>query len=213
MNWIEWIGYAGSALVAVSLMMSAVVRLRVLNLAGALLFTVYGALVGVWPVLLVNAFIVLINAVHLGRMLRGRRDYFELMPVQDPGNPYLRRFLDFHADDIRRHFPDFDLDALDRPVIVFILRDMTPAGLVACSRAGDATLRIDLDYVRPAYRDFACARWFYREWGPRLGEMGFVRFAARTGAGVHRRYLERMGYCADPARGEGWYVRPTVMSA
>jgi len=212
-NWIEWIGYAGSALVAVSLMMSAVVRLRILNLAGALFFAVYGALVGALPVLLVNVFIVVINAVHLARMLRGRRDFFELMPMHDAHNPYLRRFLDFHDADIRRHFPDFDLAALDRPVIVFILRDLTPAGLVACSRAGDATLRVELDYVLPAYRDFECARWFYREWGPRLGGMGFVRFTARTGAGVHRRYLERMGYRADPARGEGWYVRPTVEAA
>ena len=54
MNWIEWIGYAGSALVAVSLMMSAIVRLRLLNLAGALIFALYGALVGAMPVLLVN---------------------------------------------------------------------------------------------------------------------------------------------------------------
>ncbi|MBC8426116.1 YgjV family protein [bacterium] len=213
MNWIEWIGYAGSALVVVSLMMSAVVRLRVLNLAGALFFAVYGALVGALPVLLVNVVIVVVNAAHLAKVARARRDFFELMPMHDARNPYLSRFLDFHADDIRRHFPDFELAALSSPVVVFILRDLMPAGLVICSPAGGGTLRVELDYVLPAYRDFACARWFYREWGPRLEKMGFARFAARTGAGVHRRYLERMGYRSDPARGEGWYVRPTDTAA
>ena len=210
MNWIEWIGYAGSALVAVSLMMSAIVRLRVLNLAGALLFAVYGALVGAMPVLVVNALIVLVNVVYLLRLARARRDYFELMPMHDPGNPYLKRFLDFHADDIRAHFPHFDLDRLEAPVVVFILRDLMPAGLVVCAPDADDTLRVELDYVLPAYRDFECARWFYREWGPRLARMGFRRFTARTGARVHRSYLVRMGYETIPELGDGWYARPTA---
>jgi len=209
-DWTEWIGYAGSALVAVSLMMSAIVRLRLLNLAGALLFAAYGALVGAMPVLMVSAFIVLVNVVYLVRLARSRSDYFELMPMHDPRNPYLRRFLKFHADDIRSHFPLFDLEALEAPVVVFILRDLMPAGLVVCAPDASDTLHVELDYVLPAYRDFKCARWFYREWGPRLARMGFERFTARTGAGVHRTYLMRMGYEAVPELGDGWYARPTA---
>ncbi len=210
MDWIEWIGYAGSALVAVSLMMSAVVRLRVINLAGALIFAAYGALTGAMPVLAVNAFIVVVNAWHLARMARGRRDYFELMPMHDARNPYLRRFLDFHAEDIRRYFPDFEPEALEVPVTVFILRNLAPAGLVICSREDDASLRVDLDYVLPAYRDFECAKWFYREWGPRLAGSGYERYVARTTTGIHASYLRRMGFAADPARGEGWHARPIL---
>ena len=209
----EWIGYAGSALIAVSLMMSAIVRLRLLNLAGALLFAVYGALVGAKPVLLVNALIVLVNAVYLAKLARARHDYFELMPMHDARNPYLHRFLDFNTTDIRRHFPDFDLDSLSAPVVVFILRDLMPAGLVVCSPCDDTTLRIELDYVLPAYRDFRCARWFYREWGPRLAALGFSRFTACTGAGVHRSYLLKMGYAPDPVRGGNWFVRPTTATS
>ncbi len=212
MNWIDWIGYAGSVLVAVSLMMSAIVRLRVLNLAGALLFTAYGALVGAMPVLVVNGLIVVVNVVFLVRLARTRNDFFELVPMHDPGNPYLRRFLEFHEDDIRSLFPHFDIDALEAPVVVFILRDLMPAGLVVCAPDGNNTLRVELDYVLPAYRDFKCARWFYDEWGPRLAALGFDRFMARTGAGVHRTYLQRMGYEAIPEMGDGWYTRPTTIA-
>ena len=210
MDWIEWIGYAGSALVAASLMMSAIVRLRLLNLAGALLFALYGALTGAMPVLLVNALIAVVNVVFLWRLARGRRDWFEVLHIPDPRNAYLRRFLEFHDEDIRAHFPDFDLDALETPVVVFILRDLMPAGLVVCAADGPDDLRVELDYVLPRFRDFKCARWFYRDWGPRMADLGFRRFTARTGAGVHRSYLLRMGFAPAPELGEGGFVRPVT---
>ena len=44
-SWIEWLGYAASALVLISLSMSSIARLRWFNLAGASCFTVYGVLI------------------------------------------------------------------------------------------------------------------------------------------------------------------------
>ena len=76
----EIIGYVGSILVAVSLMMSNIWRLRWINLAGAVFFVIYGLAVKAYPVAVVNAFIVAIDAYYLG-MLAGRKDYFNLMTV------------------------------------------------------------------------------------------------------------------------------------
>ena len=70
--WLELLGYAASVLVAVSLMMSRIVRLRVINLVGSLAFTAYGVLIGAYPVAAVNGFIVLINLWFLARMLRAK---------------------------------------------------------------------------------------------------------------------------------------------
>jgi hypothetical protein len=64
------IGYVASVLVAVSLMMSNIVRLRVLNLLGALTFVTYGALIEAWPVAFMNTFIVGINIWYLVQMRR-----------------------------------------------------------------------------------------------------------------------------------------------
>ncbi|MBP8213899.1 MAG: YgjV family protein [Propionivibrio sp.] len=67
-SWIEWFGYAASILVAISLTMSSIVKLRWLNLAGAAMFSTYGFIIGALPVGFLNLFIVVINVVHLVRM-------------------------------------------------------------------------------------------------------------------------------------------------
>ena len=54
MDWIhvlkEVIGYAASLIILVSLLMTNVYRLRLINLAGSLCFSLYGWLIGAWPV-------------------------------------------------------------------------------------------------------------------------------------------------------------------
>ncbi|MEN9839984.1 MAG: hypothetical protein RL177_1463 [Bacteroidota bacterium] len=74
----ELIGYVASVLVAVSLTMSNIVRLRVLNMLGAITFVAYGALIGAWPVAFMNAFIVGINIYYLLQM-RNAKEYLKLV--------------------------------------------------------------------------------------------------------------------------------------
>ncbi len=196
--WQEIIGYVGSVLVAVSLTMSSVVRLRWLNLFGAVIFSVYGLLVGAYPVIAVNGFIAVVNVWYLIRMSRSE-EYFELLEIKSKSNRYLNRFLEFHSRDIERFFPGFDLEAWEDPTMVLILRDMHPAGLLVCIPGEDGTLEVVIDYVVPRYRDLKCARFFYRQWGPVFARNGFSRFLVRTDIPAHIRYLSRIGYRPDPA--------------
>jgi hypothetical protein len=62
---LEMIGYLASVLVAISLMMRSLTKLRVINLSGSLLFAVYGFLIGAYPVAALNAFIVGVNVFYL----------------------------------------------------------------------------------------------------------------------------------------------------
>jgi len=208
MSWIEILGYVASALVAVSLTMSSLARLRLLNLVGAALFAGYGWLVGAYPVLAVNGFIAVVNVVYLARMQPGRSEAFELLAIRRLDNGYLGRFLEFHADDIARFFPGFRAGDLTDPRMVFILRDMLPVGLVICEPGPDRSLEVRLDYVIPQYRDFRCAQYFYRAWASVVGCPGVQRFVAQGGVPAHRRYLERMGFRAEPSLGPDAYVRP-----
>lgn len=208
MNWIEILGYAASILVAISLTMKSLARLRALNLMGALLFVAYGAWVKAYPVLAVNGFIAVVNVVYLLRMQPGRSEAFELMAIKRADNSYLRRFLDFHADDILAFFPDFDLDAVANPQIAFILRDVSPVGLVICERMGEDALRVRLDYVIPSHRDFRCAQYFYESWSEVMTGDAVTRFVAESGVPQHRGYLKRLGFRPDPDLGPDWYARP-----
>ncbi len=207
-NWIEILGYVASVLVAVSLMMKSLARLRFLNLIGASAFALYGLLAGAYPVLAVNGFIAIVNIVFLAKMQPGRSEAFELLAIDRADSPYLRRFLDFHADDIHHFFPDFDLDMIDRPQIAFILRDMLPVGLVICEATEGDTLKVRLDYVIPSHRDFRCAQYFYRAWSEVMSCTGVCRFVARGGVDKHRKYLKRIGFEPDSALGTDWFARP-----
>ena len=61
----EMLGYMASIFVAVSMMMRSLVKLRVINLIGAVLFTAYGLVIAAYPVAVVNGFIVLVNIYYL----------------------------------------------------------------------------------------------------------------------------------------------------
>lgn len=81
----EIVGYIASALVAVSLMMSSIFRLRVINLVGAALFTVYGLLIGAYPVAAMNLFIVLIDLYYLRDMVSIAKRLTISIPQQEDG--------------------------------------------------------------------------------------------------------------------------------
>lgn len=198
MNWIELLGYAASVVVAVSLTMNSIARLRALNLVGSASFAVYGWLVGAYPVMAVNGFIAVVNVVFLLKMQPGRSEAFELLAIARLDNRYLQRFLEFHQQDIRRFFPHFAAEQLHEPRIVFILRDMAPVGLVVCERSDPDTLTVVLDYVIPSHRDFRCAEYFYRSWSKVVDGEGVGRFLARTEVPAHAKYLKRMGFRPDP---------------
>ena len=75
MNWIEIVGYTGSVLVAISLMMSNVWKLRWINLIGAATFSLYGLILGAYPVFGLNLFIVIIDAYYLILMAKKKDDF------------------------------------------------------------------------------------------------------------------------------------------
>ena len=62
---VEWVGYAASIFIVLSLTMTNIVRLRIINTIGCILFVIYGVVVGALPVVLSNAAIVLINLYNL----------------------------------------------------------------------------------------------------------------------------------------------------
>lgn len=65
--YLEIIGYAGTALVVISMMMTSVTKLRILNLCGSVLSGFYALCGGAYPVLLLNVCLVGINLFHLLR--------------------------------------------------------------------------------------------------------------------------------------------------
>ena len=197
--WVQALGYTASALVVASLVMSSLLRLRLIGLAGAVVFGSYAVLIGSVPVLVTNLAILGVHTFHLRRLLadRARSAYFEVVPWRITG-AYVPRFLRFWADDIRRFQPDFAGLRGDHTALV-VLRDVVPVGLVLF-RTLDGTARIDLDYVVPAHRDFRAASSVFAPDGP-FPRRGIERMEATAATELHRRYLERIGFVR---RGRLW---------
>lgn len=74
MDMVELLGYAASIMVALSLTMKDIVKLRVLNFIGCALFTAYGLMIDSWPVVLTNGFIACVNVYFLTKMWRAKID-------------------------------------------------------------------------------------------------------------------------------------------
>ena len=191
-NWLEWLGYAASAIILISLIMSSVKRLRWINLAGSAVFAVYGILIGSIPVAVMNIGIVIINIYYLVQMY-GQKEYFKILNI-GPDSEYLKSFLSFYEREISR-FSHFDTDAISRSEVrFFILRNMVVAGIFICSREDHATLKIELDFATPMYRDFKIGRFIFEKQRGFFRDIGVTRLIAISDNPAHTKYLAKMGF-------------------
>ncbi|HEX6558114.1 MAG TPA: GNAT family N-acetyltransferase [Longimicrobiales bacterium] len=201
-NVLEVIGYAASALVAASMLMTSILRLRLVNLAGSAVFALYGLLIHAYPVAAVNLFIACVNAVHVVRMMR-TREFFTIVNVV-PDSDYLRFFLERNLPDIRESMPGFTYTPTPNQLSLFVVRDFMPAGLLIGELKPDGTLCVHLDYVMPGYRDLKIGKYLLEQRSDFFEERGVRRIVTPSGTALHRRYLEHMGFERD---GHDLYAR------
>lgn len=208
---VELIGYIASVLVALSLTMANVWRLRWINLGGAVAFVLYAGAIAAWPVLLVNAWIAGVNVFYLRRMANAR-DSFEAFsrPADDP---ILLRFIEKYRDDIERYFPSAALKAGESRCWMLVMRNLAPVGLVAYEWEESGSAHIHVDYVTPAYRDFKNGQKLYEPHHGMFAEQGATVVRTRAHVDEYRRYLYRMGFRpteSDPALFEKRLIEPGV---
>lgn len=195
--WVEWFGYAASLMVAVSLMMSSIIKLRWINLVGSAMFSTYGFIIGSLPVGFLNLFIVVINVVNLLRMYR-EKDDFRIMSLSGDSE-YLDYFLQCHRSEIEKYFPLFHFAERGERSAFYLVKNSIPIGLLIGHRQDEDTLLIELDYVGAQFRDFKMGSFVYRNNEFFLSQGYKVLKAPATGGG-HDVYLRKMGF-----RQEGQY--------
>lgn len=224
LDWKELFGIAASLVVAVSLMMKSLKRLRIINAAGALAFSLYGLLIGSLSVTVLNAFIVGIDLWYLLKM-RLSRDAFGLLEVDPASSAYFRHFIEFYGRDIARFQPEF-LDPSSRGGAAgeaprkaeFVLRDMVPVSLIVYRPRPEGGVEIELDYAIPSHRDFKSAEYYFGKVTERIAagaaaEGGATAAArpdglaaaatalfARASVPAHAAYLRRLGFAPTGAR-------------
>jgi hypothetical protein len=195
-DYYDYLGYFASILVATALMQTSILRLRMINLVGASLFTVYALLIRAWPVAILNTMIVCINLYNLWKLIRVEEE-FRVLSIQ-PNSEYLQQFLEFHKEDIQKFVPEFkELNPNEAQIIFFVLRDMLPVGLFIAKESEGGRAVIQLDYVIPNYRDFKVGKFVYRQKADFFKERGIRQLISFPGTKAHQAYLERMGFSRD----------------
>ena len=187
--WIEAFGYLGSALVVVSMLMSSVIKLRIINMIGSIIFAIYALIIKSYPTAVMNFFLVGINIYHLAR-LKGSTTHYDVIELTDVGE-YLTYFLNYYREDIKKYFPKWDGKA-SGDAAYLVCCDSAPAGLLMgmAVKEDEKAIDIILDYSTPAYRDCSVGAFLYEK----LPGFGVKKLIYRGKTAEHIAYAEKMGF-------------------
>lgn len=184
---LEIIGYIGSALVVISMMMTSVFKLRVVNITGSAIAFFYAMAVKAYPVAALNGFLIIVNVVKIVQFFRVEKSYTLIESTGAAGLPkYLARK---YNDDILNFFPDFTGFKDDDKVFILMNGD-NATGVTAGQIDEFQTFHISIDYTTPAYRDNSAGRFLYSE----IARRGCKKAVFETSSKNHEAYMYKMGF-------------------
>lgn len=185
--YLEAFGYLGTALVILSMTMTSVTKLRVINIAGSVISGIYSGFCQAWPVVVMNACLIGINLFHLIRE-SGHQYTFGHIKVRAE-EASVRYFLKQYENDIKKYFPTYSLVAYDNTEIHLIWVESEVVGMLVGTRDADI-FRIELDYAIPKYRDLSVGKYLFSC----LKQEGVKMLIASVGEKEHNCYLRAIGF-------------------
>lgn len=195
---IELVGYLGSILVVVSMLMSSVVKLRIINTTGSGIFAVYALIIHSYPTALMNFCLVGINVYNLIKLSKKDQNYDLIDAKSDDG--LLNYILDHYQGDIKKFFPGFSRGMKDADRAYVVCCNGNPAGVMLGKERKEGALDVTLDYSVPAYRDCSVGKYLYSKL-PAKGIHTLVY--SEKESQMHAAYLVKMGFVKE----DGVYVK------
>ena len=187
---LELIGYTGSLLVIVSMLMTSVVKLRIINTVGSVIFCGYAIAIHSYPTAAMQICLIIINMINLYKLNNTKKEYAAVGVNANDG--FLGHFLFANSSDIKKFFPDFS-NASENDKIFLITCGQVPAGVFIAQEDGTGNLCVKLDYTTPAYRDCSAGKFMFSH----LNHLGIKKITAETKIPAHEKYLRKMGFSLD----------------
>ncbi len=185
-TWIEIFGYIGSALVIISMLMTSVLKLRIINTAGSVVCVIYGLIVHTYPTVVMNLALIAINVYGMMKLRNKSPEYH--LEVGSPSDAAVAFLLEKYKTDITKYFSAFTGPVEGQKAYLVMNGDIC-VGLALGTLEGDR-LDCTLDYTTPSYRDFSIGQFLY----PQLKALGIQELTYAGPAGHHEGYLKRMGF-------------------
>ncbi|MFD2921863.1 hypothetical protein ACFS6H_19240 [Terrimonas rubra] len=198
----EWMGYAASLFLILSLSVTNSLKFRWLNAAGCAFFVVYGALLGAIPVLLTNGILLAINIYYLVSIYR-YSEKFDLLSFR-ADDQVAHQFIDYYEKGIKDYFPHFKREQIghDQCINFFVLRDMAIANMFSASitPAGEAIVHINFTVEK--FRDYKVGRYIFKQEKQYLRDRGIQKIVYQQMPNrKHIEFLKVMGFVQE---GDYW---------
>ena len=190
---LELIGYTGSLLVIVSMLMTSVVKLRVINTIGSVIFCGYALAIHSYPTAAMQVCLIIINIINLYKLNNTKKEYSAIEVKANEG--FLKHFLFANSSDIKKFFPDFEGPQSSNKIVLITCGEV-PAGIFIADDSNEKespNLSVSLDYTTPAYRDCSAGKFLYNY----LKDKGIKKIYAQTKIPSHEKYLRKMGFTPD----------------
>ena len=155
---VETVGYIGSALVLISMLMTSVVKLRFINTIGSLIFTAYALCIVSYPTAAMNFCLALINIYNLAKLFKNKKKYYVLK--LDDDKSLISYFWKLYEKDIQKYFPEADKNAPNDAVYLVCYGSDT-AGILLGTKKDDGSIDVKIDYTTPVYRDCSAGKYLY----------------------------------------------------
>lgn len=199
--YIELIGYVGSLLVVVAMLMTSVKKLRIINTIGSAIFMVYALIIKSYPTAAMNLFLIVINVINIVKLIRMPRNFKVAECYKDES--LVQFFLESHSDDIHKFFPEFDSTG-NHLLSYLVISGSEPVGIIIGKMNGIDSFDIELDYTIPAFRDFSVGTFLYEYLGEAL-DVEKITFNQITEG--HDKYLTKMGFVKEENEYIKWFKK------
>lgn len=201
----EYIGYLASLFLIISLVVNGDIKFRIYNSFGCICFIVYGFLVAetpVWPVILTNFILLIINIVYLSKQYN-YKEKFETVEVNGK-EKLIEKFLEFYADDIKIYFPNFTKEQFANNYNFVVLRDLVVANVFSTNIKPNGDAEVVLNYTTKKYRDYKVSKFIFEKENANLIAKGAKRIVYnKLQEPKHKKLLSLNGFVED----ENYFVK------
>lgn len=191
-NLIEVFGIVSSIVILISLSMTSIIKLRVINLVGCILFAFYGYAIGSFSTTFMNIGIALMNLYYL-KKLYSIKDSYEIVKA-DKESDYFKLFIEKNAEDIDKFFSRESLN--ESKELYYLLRNNYTVGILGW-KIENSDVEITIDYVTERFRDYTFGKYIFNEQLEMFRKEGYKRVVQKTENPLHQNYLRKIGFLQE----------------
>jgi len=192
----EYIGYAASLAMLISLIMKSMYKFRIINTISCMLFVAYGLLLGATAIVVANIILIIVNLYFVIRNSKPRNDF--IIARCGKNDSLLNEFVNFHLADIKKLVPQLNWDKVaDDALCYYLMLNMQLAGVWVAEKIDAAAYVVKLDYVAAEYRDMEGGKFIYRNNYEMLRALGIRTLITNVGLDAYNHYVEKMGFVRE----------------